>query len=435
MSRQLTIALLKPDIAALPHVVKRVEKAVISKNLILLDRKRFEQSPETESLVSKFYAEHEGKFFHRRCVEYMQSGPFEAWVLAGDNAIENWRELIGKARIFENKFFNEDSKIEHTLRTNFGVTDTRNGFHGSDSVSAVVEEMTKLGFSYDEWNGELEKNREYVFESSFGVHKAILPSGFYADVSETLGLKSTWDRVYQKSETAPKEWFSTSYLDKIVNTWIAVYLENRANEFGDDYGENIDESTNGVSMKDKPIQILDIGCGLSGFSSNIAEMFGCHKVDITACDFSEPLIKIRTKSNELSNLKFVLCDLVNDNLPIYSTDVILDKATIDAIVRQPSGEEYAKKVFEKLLKLMPKMMICVSDEGPEIRTEFLEDLIPKKSGVRVRSMVCENISEEIDSNEFGQYFAYKIEFEYSKKFRKMINDQSKTVSDVAESET
>ena len=47
MSRQLTVALLKPDIAALPHVVKRVEQAVIKNNLLLLGRKRFEPSKQT----------------------------------------------------------------------------------------------------------------------------------------------------------------------------------------------------------------------------------------------------------------------------------------------------------------------------------------------------------------------------------------------------
>lgn len=431
MSRQLTIALLKPDIAALPHVVKRVEKAIIKKDLLLLDRKRFEPSQATENLISKFYAEHEGKFFHRRCVEYMQSGPFEAWVLAGPNAINDWRELIGKARIFE-----ENWAEKSTLRTNFGVTDTRNGFHGSDSVKAVVEEMQKLGFSYNEFEEELSKERDYVFEPAFNVHKAVLPSGFYADVSETLGLKSTWDRVYTDSENAPKEWFSTSYLDNVVHTWLAQDIERSNNSLYKDDEWNEEENSeeekltgDKIDTEIKPLKIVDIGCGLSNFSQNIASTFE-NKVDIIATDFSKPLINSRQESNKLENINFKLCDLVNDNLPqkleINKADIILDKATIDAIVRQPNGEIHAKSVMSKLMKLLPKMIICVSDEGPEVRTEFLESLIPK-SGIRISSIICENISEEIDSNSYGQYFAYKIQLEYSKRYRRQVELENKSI--------
>ena len=429
MSRQLTIALLKPDVAALPHVVKRVEKAILQKNLLLLDRKRFEPSQTTENLVAKFYAEHEGKFFHRRCVEYMQSGPFEAWVLAGPNAIADWRELIGKARLFEESWADQS-----TLRTNFGVTDTRNGFHGSDSIQAVVEEMQKLGFNHGDFQEELSRERDYVFEPAFNMHKAVLPSGFYADVSETLGLKSTWDRVYKDSETAPKEWFSTSFLDGIVHTWLADEIDRSADNEWDENEWEEDEfskAENGVKNQDI-MHILDIGCGLSSFSENIANTFK-NKVEVIATDFTETLIQSRQESNNHENLSFKLCDLVNDKLPeklgVSKTDVILDKATIDAIVRQPNGEQMARDVTQKLLKLLPKMIICVSDEGPEVRTEFLESLLNKNKGVRISSMICENISEEIDSNMYGQYFAYKIKLEFSKNYRKQVkleNENAKT---------
>lgn len=44
---------------------------------------------------SDFYSEHYGKKFFPSLVNFMVSGPIVALVLAKDNAIQQWRELIG----------------------------------------------------------------------------------------------------------------------------------------------------------------------------------------------------------------------------------------------------------------------------------------------------------------------------------------------------
>ena len=44
---------------------------------------------------SDFYSEHYGKKFFPSLVAFMTSGPIVALVLGRDNAIQQWRELIG----------------------------------------------------------------------------------------------------------------------------------------------------------------------------------------------------------------------------------------------------------------------------------------------------------------------------------------------------
>lgn len=48
-----------------------------------------------------FYAEHYGKAFFERLVEFMISGPIVAMALSRDNAIAEWRAMMGKTNVFE----------------------------------------------------------------------------------------------------------------------------------------------------------------------------------------------------------------------------------------------------------------------------------------------------------------------------------------------
>jgi len=49
----------------------------------------------TPEQASEFYAEHFGKPFFPGLIVYMSSGPIVALVLARENAVTTWRELIG----------------------------------------------------------------------------------------------------------------------------------------------------------------------------------------------------------------------------------------------------------------------------------------------------------------------------------------------------
>ncbi|HEX7493909.1 MAG TPA: nucleoside-diphosphate kinase [Bacteroidales bacterium] len=79
-----------------------------------------------------FYAVHEGKPFFEGLIEFMTSGPVVVMILKHENAVEQFRKLIGAT---------DPAKAEPgTIRRTFAVSVQMNAVHGSDSVeNAIVE--------------------------------------------------------------------------------------------------------------------------------------------------------------------------------------------------------------------------------------------------------------------------------------------------------
>lgn len=84
--------------------------------------------PQAES----FYSVHKGKPFFQGLIEFMTSGPVVVLILRHDNAVEQFRKLIGNT---------DPAKAEPgTIRKTFAVSVQMNAVHGSDSVeNAVIE--------------------------------------------------------------------------------------------------------------------------------------------------------------------------------------------------------------------------------------------------------------------------------------------------------
>ncbi|CDW98627.1 hypothetical protein [Sporisorium scitamineum] len=76
----------------------------------------------------------------------MISGPSLALALYGPNAISHWRTLLGPTKAYKSKYSHP-----HCLRARYGLGDTRNGFHGSDSPESAKRE---LGLVFDGWDTE-----------------------------------------------------------------------------------------------------------------------------------------------------------------------------------------------------------------------------------------------------------------------------------------
>ena len=66
----------------------------------------------------------------------MTSGEIEAFVLAKPAAIAAWRRLMGPTKVLRAIYESPDS-----IRARFGITDTRNATHGSDSVQNARQEI------------------------------------------------------------------------------------------------------------------------------------------------------------------------------------------------------------------------------------------------------------------------------------------------------
>lgn len=79
---------------------------------------------------------------------YLVSDPLEAFVVSSDNAIQKWRNLLGPTKVYRAIFTHPES-----LRGLYGITDTRNACHGSDSEESVKLEISKVlpEFDVDSW--------------------------------------------------------------------------------------------------------------------------------------------------------------------------------------------------------------------------------------------------------------------------------------------
>jgi nucleoside-diphosphate kinase len=86
----------------------------------------------TKQQALDFYSVHAGKYFYDDLTDFMSSGPIVAAVLEKENAVADFRKLIGDT---------DPAKAdEGTIRKLFGETMSHNAIHGSDSdENAIIE--------------------------------------------------------------------------------------------------------------------------------------------------------------------------------------------------------------------------------------------------------------------------------------------------------
>lgn len=113
--------MIKPDAvgnghigAILDHIIKGGFKITAMKYIWLTPEK-----------AGQFYAVHKARPFYNDLVSFMSSGPIVAAILEKDNAVEDFRKLIGAT---------DPTKAEAgTIRNLFAKSIDANAIHGSDS--------------------------------------------------------------------------------------------------------------------------------------------------------------------------------------------------------------------------------------------------------------------------------------------------------------
>ena len=75
--------------------------------------------------ASSFYAIHKERPFFKDLIQYMTSGPIVAAMLKKENAVNDFRTLIGST--------NPDEAADGTIRKIFAKSISENAVHGSDS--------------------------------------------------------------------------------------------------------------------------------------------------------------------------------------------------------------------------------------------------------------------------------------------------------------
>ena len=123
-----TFTMIKPDAFGNGHTGAILDK-IIEAGFRIVALKLTQLS---EQKAGEFYAIHKARPFFGELVEFMSSGPLVAAILEKDNAVEDFRKLIGAT---------DPAKAdEGTIRKLFAENVGRNAIHGSDSDdNAIVE--------------------------------------------------------------------------------------------------------------------------------------------------------------------------------------------------------------------------------------------------------------------------------------------------------
>lgn len=138
MSIQRTFAIIKPDAVKADHVEDIIEMIEDHGFDILAE----EEHELTKAEAQKFYAVHKERPFYGELVNYMTSGPVVLMVLEKDNAVQEWRDLMGAT--------DPKKAAPGTVRAEFGTSIQENATHGSDSVENAAIEIAQFFPDLDE---------------------------------------------------------------------------------------------------------------------------------------------------------------------------------------------------------------------------------------------------------------------------------------------
>ena len=126
---QRSFCIIKPDAIA-RHLENEINEMITQNGFKIVASKRVDA---TREQFETFYAEHKGKPFYEGLIEFMTSGPIVVQVLEKENAIQAWRELMGKTDPAE--------AAEGTIRKKYAESKGRNSVHGSDSPVSAEREI------------------------------------------------------------------------------------------------------------------------------------------------------------------------------------------------------------------------------------------------------------------------------------------------------
>ena len=113
--------MLKPDAVEKGHICAILEKINASGFRIVA----MKLTQLTTADGKEFYAVHKERPFYGELVEYMTRGPIVAAILEKENAVEDFRTLIGAT--------NPEDADEGTIRKLYAASIGENAVHGSDS--------------------------------------------------------------------------------------------------------------------------------------------------------------------------------------------------------------------------------------------------------------------------------------------------------------
>ncbi len=128
MATNRTFTMIKPDAVENGHIGAILEKITAAGFRIVA----LKLTQMTVADAQEFYAVHSERPFFGELVEFMSRGPIVAAILEKENAVEDFRTLIGAT--------NPADAAEGTIRKLYATSVGENAVHGSDSdENAAIE--------------------------------------------------------------------------------------------------------------------------------------------------------------------------------------------------------------------------------------------------------------------------------------------------------
>lgn len=125
-----TLSIIKPD-AITRNITGKINTMIEDAGLKIVAQKMIHMSKEQ---AGEFYEQHKDRPFYDNLVNFMSSTPVVVQVLEGENAIVNYRKIMGAT--------NPDVADEGTIRKTFALSIDKNSVHGSDSPEAAQREIS-----------------------------------------------------------------------------------------------------------------------------------------------------------------------------------------------------------------------------------------------------------------------------------------------------
>lgn len=142
MKGNITFTMIKPTAIQrghAGHILTKIIDAGFQITALKLTRLTVEQA-------KKFYEVHQERPFFNSLVDFMSSGPIVAAILKRENAVEEYRNLIGST---------DPAKAEEgSVRKQFGTSMQANAVHGSDSDENAEIEASFFFAGFERFNFE-----------------------------------------------------------------------------------------------------------------------------------------------------------------------------------------------------------------------------------------------------------------------------------------
>jgi len=134
MAGNITFTMIKPDAVKAGHIGAILEKInATGFRIVAMKMTRL-----TADKAGEFYEVHKARPFYGELVEFMSSGAIVAAILEKDNAVADFRKLIGAT--------NPADAAPGTIRALFAKSMGENAVHGSDSdENAAIEGAFHFG--------------------------------------------------------------------------------------------------------------------------------------------------------------------------------------------------------------------------------------------------------------------------------------------------